>query len=188
MFKFKCITSYCVDMGNRLYIKAITEDGNKDLIIYGKHTDIDTLTLLDVSGKIKNENRSYLIVDSMNIIDRFDAIRGSFSKLSVAMLFLEIAYRSNLRLSVLLTALNRLKKEDSLPALVIFLIEFLKENGILNTSMLTQVEKEELENILHHPYSKKPNKHILTSLKNKLLKETQKYINQPLNSLKLLKL
>ncbi len=172
-----------------MFVKAINEEGNVDLVIYGKHTDLDTLTLMEVQGRIKNENKGYLIVDAVNILDRFDQIRGSFSKLSLAMFFLEITYRSNSGLSVLLDGLNKLKIWDAHSSIVYFLYKFLDTNGVLKMGEFTAKELDTIQTILKQ--KEKPlqriDKNVLTVLKNKLLKEAVNYVNQPLNTLKMLK-
>ncbi len=190
MFKFKCISSYCIDMENRMFVKAIRKEGNVDLIIYGKHTDLDTLTLMEVSGKIKNEHRKYLVVDEVNILDRFGQIRGSFSKLSLAMFFLEITYRSESGLEILLDGLEHLRDWDSHSSIVYFLYKFLLKNGVFNPAKFNSNETITLEDLLSK--REKPLKSIdkstLIILKNKLLKATISYLNQPLNTLKMLRL
>jgi len=172
-----------------MFVKAINEEGNVDLVIYGKHTDLDTLTLMEVEGRIKNENKKYLIVDAVNIIDRFDQIRGSFSKLSLAMFFLEITYRSNSGLRILLEGLNKLKIWDAHSSIVYFLYKFLDINGVLDVGEFTAKELDAIQTLLKQ--REKPlqivDKNILTILKNKLLKKTVGYVNQPLNTLKMLK-
>ncbi len=177
-------------MGNKLFVKAIKEDGNVDLLIYGRHTDIDTLVLMEVEGKIKNTNKPYLVVDSVNIIDRFEKIRESFSKLSVGMLFLEISYRANCCFNLLIRCLNKLKEWDSLLSLVCFLYLFLEENGVMDRSIFTPEQIEMINELTQEkPKIPKTNeKMILNSLKNTLIKEIQNYLGRELNSLKLLKL
>lgn len=173
-----------------MFVKAIEDRGNVDLVIYGRHTDIDTLTLMEVQGRIKNENKDYLIVDSVNILDRFNQIRGSFSKLSLAMFFLEVTYRSNSGLKILLESLNRLKIWDVHSSIIYFLYKFLLENGVLDVGKLTPKEIDTIQGLLRQKVKPvyKFNKNSLTVLKNKLLKETLNYLNQPLNTLKMLKL
>ena len=172
-----------------MFVKAINEEGNVDLLIYGKHTDLDTLTLMEVEGRIKNENKKYLIVDAVNIIDRFDQIRGSFSKLSLAMFFLEITYRSNSGLGILLDGLNKLKIWDAHSSIVYFLYKFLELNGILDVGNFTAKELDVVQVLLREKGKplQKVDKNVLTVLKNKLLKEAVNYVNQPLNTLKMLK-
>ena len=173
-----------------MLVKAIRDDGNVDLIIYGKHTDIDTLTLMEVEGKIKNENRKYLIVESVNILDRFDKIRDSFSKLSLAMFFLEITYRTNSGLKVLLEGLEKLKEWDTHSSLVYFLYKFLQENGVLDLSKLSPSEIDIIETLMRQKNRPLQNidKNSLNLLKNKLMKEALDYVSQPLNTLKMLRL
>ncbi len=172
-----------------MFVKAIKEDGNVDLVVYGKHTDLDTLTLMEVEGKVKNEHKGYLIVDAVDILDRFDQIRGSFSKLSIAMLFLEIAYRSNSGLNVLLDGLGKLESWDAHSSIVYFLYKFLEENGILDVGKFTAEELDVIQTLLKEKDKPiyKHDKNVLLVLKNKLLKDTVAYINHPLNSLKLLR-
>ncbi len=173
-----------------MLVKAIRDEGNVDLIIYGKHTDIDTLTLMEVEGKIKNENRKYLIVESVNILDRFDKIRGSFSKLSLAMFFLEITYRTNSGLKILLDGLERLKEWDTHSSLVYFLYKFLQENGVLDLNKLSPSEIDIIETLMRQKNRplQKIDKNSLNLLKNKLMKEALNYVSQPLNTLKMLRL
>jgi len=173
-----------------MFVKAIEDGGNVDLVVYGRHTDIDTLTLMEVQGRIKNENKDYLIVDSVNILDRFNQIRGSFSKLSLAMFFLEVTYRSNAGLKILLESLNRLKSWDVHSSIVYFLYKFLLENGVLDVGKLTPKEIDTIQGLLRQKVKPeyKYKKSSLTVLKNKLLKETLNYLNQPLNTLRMLKL
>ena len=177
-------------MGNKLFVKAIREDGNVDLLIYGRHTDIDTLVLMEVEGRIKNSNKPYLVVDSVNIIDRFEQIRESFSKLSVAMLLLEISYRANCCFGLLIECLNRLKEWDGLFSLICFLYLFLKENGILKQDIFTPYQIEILQEIIEKKpkLPKSTDRKALIALKNILIKETQEYLGRQLNSLKLLKI
>ncbi len=176
-------------MENRMFVKAIKDDGNVDLVVYGRHTDLDTLTLMEVEGRVKNEHKGYLIVDAVNILDRFDQIRGSFSKLSVAMLFLEIAYRSNSGLGALLDGLNKLESWDAHSSVVYFLYRFLDENGVLNIGKFTAGELDVIQMLLKEKDKPvyKYDKNVLLVLKNKLLKDTVAYINHPLNTLKLLR-
>ncbi len=173
-----------------MFVKAIKEDGNVDLVVYGKHTDLDTLTLMEVKGRIKNEHKGYLIVDAVDILDRFDQIRGSFSKLSVAMLFLEIAYRSNSGLGVLLDGLAKLKNWDTHSSIVYFLYKFLDENGVLDIGKFNAKELDVVQMLLREKDKPvyKYDKNVLLILKNKLLKDTVAYVNHPLNALKLLRL
>ena len=173
-------------MENKTYIKAIKEDGNIDLIAYGIHTEVDTLTYMEVEGKTKNQLKNYLIIDSINIIDRFPSIRGSFSKLSLAMLFLEITYRSNSGLGILLKGLDRLKVSDSDRAAIYFFYIFLKENGIFNEDSLNLSQINLIKQIEENAHAK-ANSNTLKVLKKKLLKAIEDYIVKPLNSLKLLR-
>ncbi|AEA33089.1 hypothetical protein Hipma_0109 [Hippea maritima DSM 10411] len=172
-------------MGNKTYVKAIKDDGNVDLIIYGRHNEVDTLTYMEVEGKIKNQFKNYLIVDSINIIDRFNSIRGSFLRLSLAMLILEVTYRSNSGLSLLLEGLNRLKITDNEKASIFFFYIFLKKNGIFDEKKFNFEERNLLLQIEKNNQIR-ATAAFLRVLKNKLLKEVQAYIGKPLNSLKLL--
>ena len=139
-FRFKCITVSKTETSKGFFVKAVNKNGPVELFIYGKKTPIDSMIYMEVAGLYKNTNKNYLTVKSMNIINRFQKIRESFLKLSVAMTMIEIAYSTKIGMGLLLNGLTMLEKYSHKTAFIWFGASFLIKNGVFNKNSFSEKE------------------------------------------------
>ncbi len=139
-FKFRCITVAKTDVSNGIFIKAINKNGPFEFFVYGKKQSVDSMSLIEIAGIIKNRQKDYLVAKEINIINRYNHIRGSFELLSCALIIMEIAYKTKCPFELTLKTLDMLKNQKGLLALLWFLSNFLAENGILNPQKYSKQE------------------------------------------------
>ncbi len=139
-FFFRCITVKKTDLSGRSFINAVNSNGSVELLIYGKHT-IDIMNLIEAKGFIKNRNKSYYIIKNYTVLDRFMNIRNSYSKLNIAMLFLDITDKSNSAYGILYKSLIMLgESEIYYFSVIYFLSNFLIQNGVFNSTQYSDFE------------------------------------------------
>ncbi len=180
-FRFRCITVAKVETSKGFFLKAINEEGPVELFLYGKKTPIDGMVYMEVAGLKKNTNKDYLVVKSMDIISRFQQIRGSFSKLSYAMSMIEIAYITKIELNLILNGLKMLEKYSYKTAYIWFLSSFLLKNGIFNKNAFSKQQLSAITFILNSQNKErlKLKETEFRSLSDKLIGFIEDYADSP---------
>ncbi len=148
-FKFRCISVAKIEVSKGIFLKVINNNGPVELFIYGKKTPVDKMIYMEVSGFYKNANGDYLIVKNIDVLNRFDKIRGSFSRIAFAMSMIEISYKTKIGSALLLESLNMLEQYSHKIAFLWFLVSFLIKNGIFDDNNFTKQELATLNFILH---------------------------------------
>lgn len=139
-FSFKCITIKTTSLSGRSFINAVNSNGSIDLLIYGRHT-IDTMNLVEAKGSIKNTNRNYFTIKNYTILDRFINIRNSYSKLNIAMLFLNITDKSHSKFDILYKSLIMLGyNRHPYFSIIYFFSDFLIQNGVFDEAQYNMFE------------------------------------------------
>lgn len=178
IFQFRCVTVAKTEMQNGIFIKAINAKGPVELFSYGKKLNIDNMNLIDVSGLYKSASKNYLVIKSVDILNRFPDIRESFYKLSSALLMMKIAYKTKIGMEILVDGLQMLDEQSSYrQPFLWFLSSFLMQNGIFDEREYTKWEMAIIRFILKS--KKRANLKIdeegFKLLNRKLLKQIESY-------------
>ncbi|NIA10364.1 MAG: hypothetical protein GWP10_11720 [Nitrospiraceae bacterium] len=99
------------------------------------------MNLVEVKGFIKNTNKNYFTIKNYTTLDRFTNIRNSYSKLNIAMLFLNITDKSHSKLDILYKSLIMLDyNRHSYFGIIYFFSDFLIQNGVFDETQYNMFE------------------------------------------------
>jgi hypothetical protein len=178
-FKFKCLVVAKSEIPRGVFAKCINKQGPVEVFFYSKKTPVDSLSLIEVTGYLKNRSKSYLVAKEFSVIDRFQTVRESFCGLSFAILVCEIAFKTNNGLSIALLGLNAVKEGSCIFAMLWFLSYFLIYNGIFDKDNYSKKEIALINFIQKTKNKKLPSEGILflCGLCEKMVKNIESYAN-----------
>ncbi len=127
------------------FIRCVSDSEVDSFVVFGRN-QVDTVTLVEVSGYLRRRD-SVFIAKDWAVIEVFRGIRESAERLAMSQFFCEVAISSVVNFDTMLNSLYLLHSGRDRVALVEFLLSVLEENGVLDVESLSVRERD----IIQHP-------------------------------------